>query len=373
MAGPLSDVKVVELGGIGPVPHAGMMLADLGAEVIQIVRPGAAVGATDILHRGKRSVGLDLKRPAGVEVLLELVTTVDVLIEGFRPGVAERLGVGPEPCRERNPTLVYGRMTGWGQDGPLAGAAGHDIDYIAVAGALGAIGPADTPVPPLNLVGDFGGGSMLLLVGVLAALHQARSSGAGDVVDAAMVDGAALLMAMHHGGLAGGWWNGERGSDLFDGTAPFYTTYATSDGEWMAVGALEPEFYSALLSGLGIETEDLPAQMDRTGWTGLRQRFAEVFSTRSRREWEETFAGTDACVVGVYTMAEAPGHAHLRTRATFVEVDGIVQPAPAPRFSSGSLAPGPVPLSGSDTDAVLVALGYDSLSISRLRADGVIS
>ena len=371
MPGPLSDVKVIELGGIGPVPHAGMVLADLGAEVVQLVRPGEpGPGHGDLLNRGKRSVGLDLKQPEAADIVLDLVTEADALIEGFRPGVAERLGVGPDPCHQRNPRLVYGRMTGWGQDGPLASAAGHDIDYIAVAGALAAIGPAEQPFPPLNLIGDFGGGSMLLVVGVLAALHGDRP---GQVVDAAMVDGTALLMAMHHGGRAAGWWNGRRGTDLFDGTAPFYTTYATSDGERVAVGALEPQFYAALLNGLGLDTADLPAQMDRTAWPGLRKRLAEIFSTRSRRQWEEAFSGTDACVVGIYTMDEAPGHEHLRSRGTFVELDGIVQPAPAPRFSSEPLEAGRVPAPGGDTESVLAALGYPHERVSRLRSAGVIS
>ena len=375
MPGPLSDVKVIELGGIGPVPHAGMILADLGAEVVQVVRPTTTGHpGTEVLDRGKRSIGVDLQQSAGVGIVLDLVAAADVLIEGFRPGVTERLGLGPETCRDRNPGLVYGRMTGWGQLGPLAESAGHDIDYIAVSGALAAIGPATAPTPPLNLVGDFGGGSMLLLVGVLAALQVARRTGMGQVVDAAMVDGSALLMAMHHGAVAGGWWNGVRGTDIFDGSAPFYTTYLTADGERVAVGALEPHFYAELVAVLGLAEEQLPAQMDRDGWPRLRERLAEVFATRTRSDWERAFAGTDACVAGVYSMLDAPDHPHLRDRQTFIESGGTRQPAPAPRFSGTPLdRPGPVSVAGADTAPTLEALGYPPETVSRLRSAGVIS
>lgn len=361
MPGPLTGLRIVELGGIGPVPHAGMVLADLGAEVVEIVRPGAVhVGASGVLRRGKRSVTLDLKAEGAGVVIHRLVESAAALIEGFRPGVAERLGVGPDRCLGLNPRLVYGRMTGWGQDGPWAGRAGHDIDYIAASGALASVGPADQPLPPLNLVGDFGGGSMLLVVGVLAALRHAEATGEGQVVDAAMVDGSALLMAMHHGGRAAGWWFEERGTNLFDGTAPFYTTYRTADGEWMAVGALEPQFYAAFLEGLGLTHEELPDQMDRSGWPELRRRFGEVFRTRTRADWEEIFEAVDGCVVGVYSVAEAPLHPHLRERATFVEVDGVTQPAPAPRLSVTPPArPGRVPEPGEDTAAVLAELGCE--------------
>lgn len=360
MPGPLTNLRVVELGGIGPVPHAGMILSDLGAEVVQIVRPGLVadhVTRSDVTNRGKLSVAVDLKTDP--DLVLRLCARSDVLIEGFRPGVAERLGLGPDQVREVNDRLVYGRMTGWGQEGPMAHMAGHDIDYIAVSGVLGAIGPPDRPLPPLNLVGDFGGGSMLLVVGVLAALHQRHTTGAGETVDAAMVDGSALLMAMHHGARAGGWWNGERGTDLFDGAAPFYTTYATADGGWMAVGALEPQFYTELVEGLGLDPAEMGAQMDRTRWSDTHDRFAGVFATRTRQQWEEVFGGGDACVVGVHTMDEAPTHPHLRERATFVDSDGVMQPAPAPRFSSGGLVAGPIPEPGEHTGLVLERLGLE--------------
>jgi alpha-methylacyl-CoA racemase len=376
MAGPLEGLRVVELGGIGPVPHAGMVLADLGAEVVQVSRPGMVEDVrtrTDILNRGKLSMAVDLKAEAGRDLILRLLEDSDVLIEGFRPGVAERLGLGPEECLGANSRLVYGRMTGWGQEGPLAAAAGHDIDYIAVSGALGAIGPAEHPYPPLNLVGDFGGGSMLLLVGVLAALYRVGASGEGDVVDAAMVDGSALLMAMHHGAMAGGWWVGRRGHDLFDGSAPFYTTYETADGHWMAVGALEPHFYAQLLAGLEMNPDDLPGQMERDRWPDMREEMAHRFRRRTRMEWEEVFSGTDACVVGVYGMTEAPSHPHNRFRDTFVEVDGVVQPALAPRFAStGPTTPGRVPGPGEHTAMMLRRLGVGPADTSRLARDGVV-
>lgn len=377
MAGPLSGLQVVELGGIGPVPHAGMILADLGADVVQISRPGVTDDVrtrSDVLNRGKRSAAIDLKAPDGRDLVLELMGGSDVVLEGFRPGVAERLGVGPDQCRDRNPAVVYGRMTGWGQTGPLAGRAGHDIDYIAVSGVLGSVGPASRPLPPLNLVGDFGGGSMLLLVGVLAALHARTGSGRGQVVDAAMVDGSALLMAMHHAALAGGWWQVGRGINLFDGAAPFYTTYETADGHWMAVGALEPRFFAELVSLLGLEPAKLPAQMDRERWPEMRERFANIFRSRTRQQWEEVFEGTDACVVGVYSMAEAPSHPHLMARHTFLDQDGVVQPAPAPRFSTTpNAAPGGIPRPGQHTSEVLRGLGIDDDEISRLRQQGTIA
>jgi len=347
-----------------------MILADLGAEVIEVARPGHEASVRDPLRRGKRSVVLDLKR-AG-EVGLRLAASAQVLIEGFRPGVAERLGLGPEDCLGVNPALVYGRMTGYGQDGPLAGEAGHDIDYIALSGALASIGTTEMPVPPLNLVGDFGGGSMLLVIGVLAALRHAEATGQGQVVDAAMVEGSALLMAMHHGGMADGWWRPERGTNLFDGSAPFYTTYRTADDEWVAVGALEPHFYESLLDGLGLDAADLPAQMDRSGWPALRERFARIFRTRSRAEWEEMFHGSDACVVGVYSVSEAPEHPHNRARGTFLRRNGRIEPAPAPRFSVSSTTAGEIRESGADTADVLADLGLDRSEISRLEAEGVI-
>ena len=376
MPGPLADVTVVELGGIGPVPHAGMMLADMGADVIKVVRPSASEdpwSGPTLLDRGKRSMAVDLTAEEGSAVVLDVVGTAHVLIEGFRPGVAERLGVGPDQCLQRQPSLVYGRMTGWGQDGPLAAAAGHDIDYIAVAGALGAIGTPSEPVPPLNLVGDFGGGSMLLLAGVLAALHPSSTSGRGQVVDAAMVDGTAALMAMHHGAMASGWWSADRSSNLLDGAAPFYRTYRTSDGRHVAVGALEERFFAELVRGLGLDPGAVGDQMDPSRWEDMSETFAGVFAGRTRSEWEEHFAGTDACVVGVHTMDEAPEHPHLVARGTFVTVDGIRQPSPAPRFSgTPSAVPRPVAAPGADTSEILMSLGFDESVLSRMQDRGVI-
>jgi alpha-methylacyl-CoA racemase len=346
--GPLAGLKVVELAGIGPGPHAAMILADLGADVVRIDRPagGLRVGradAPDPMLRGRRRIAADLKDPTGRETVLRLAERADVLLEGYRPGVTERLGVGPADCHARNPRLVYGRMTGWGQDGPLAPRAGHDINYISLTGALHAIGRAgERPVPQLNLVGDFGGGSMLLVVGVLAALWEAQRSGEGQVVDAAMVDGASLLAQMVWGLLGQRFWRDEREVNLLDGHAPFYDTYTCADGRHVAVGALEPQFYAALLAGLGIPAGELPEQYDRAGWPVLRDRFTEAFAARTRDEWAEAFAGTDACVTPVLAFGEVPAHPHLAARATIVERDGVAQAAPAPRFSrSVTEVPGP--------------------------------
>lgn len=336
-------MRVVEIASIGPGPFAAMVLADLGAQVVRVDRPGGSPSIPgDPLLRGRAAqVMLDLRSPGGVESLLRLVAGADVLIEGFRPGVAERLGFGPEQCTERNAGLVYGRVTGWGQDGPRAGDAGHDIDYIALAGALHPIGPVAGPLPPLNLIADFGGGGMLLVVGVLAALVDRTASGAGQVVDAAMVDGTALLMAMHHGLAAAGLWSEARGDNLLDGGAPFYRCYRTADDRFVAVGAIEPQFYAALLVGLGLDESDLPAQYDRSGWGVLHDRLAAVFVTRTRDEWGAVFSGSDACVVPVLTPAEAGADPHLTARGTFITIDGVMQPAPAPRFSrSGAAVPG---------------------------------
>jgi alpha-methylacyl-CoA racemase len=311
-----------------------MLLADLGADVIRVDRPGRA-SRDDLLNRGKRSVLVDLKSEGGREVVLRLAERADVLIEGYRPGVAERLGVGPDACWSRNPKLVYGRMTGWGQDGPLAQAAGHDIAYIAITGALHAIGRAGGPPQvPLNLLGDFGGGAMYLAVGILAALRHADQTGQGQVVDAAIVDGTAHLATLIHGMVATGGWQPERGVNLLDTGAPFYDVYETSDGGHMAVGPLEPQFYAEFVSLLGVSEEDLPAQMDIPRWPVLRKRFAEVFATRTRTEWTVVFEGTDACVAPVLSLAEASAHPHIAARGTLVEHDGKVQPAPAPRFSA---------------------------------------
>ena len=345
-SGPLAGLRVVELPGLAPTPFACMMLADLGADVVRIDRPASSSGPalapplSGPLQRGRRSVVLDLKDASGIGALLGLAAEADVLVEGFRPGVAERLGFGPVACHELNPRLVYGRLTGWGQDGPLASAAGHDIDYLAIAGALEPIGPADRPpTVPLNLVADFGGGGMLLVVGVLAALQERERSGLGQVVDAAMVDGSALLTAFLHGMHAAGQWPGPRGSNLLDGGAPFYATYATSDGGFMAIGAIEPAFYAALLDGLGLAAEPLPAQLDPKGWPVLRERFASTFANRTRDEWSAVFEGTDACVAPVLSPWEAHRHPHNAVRRVFVEVDGVQQPAPAPRFSRTPTGP----------------------------------
>ncbi len=374
MSGPLSGIRIVELAGIGPGPFCGMVLADHGAEVIQVERPGpGSLPMPRLTARGRRSIAVDLKRPEGIGIVLDLVATADGLIEGFRPGVAERLGVGPDVCLERNPRLVYGRMTGWGQEGPLASAAGHDIDYVALTGALGAIG-RERPVPPLNLVGDYGGGGMLLAFGMVAALLEVSRTGRGRVVDAAMVDGASLLMTPIYELFGLGFWRDARGANLLDGGAPFYDTYETADGGYVAVGALEPQFYAELLDGLGLAAEELPAQYDVAGWPTLSRRFAEVFRSRTRDEWESVFSGTDACVAPVLSLAEAPKHPHLRARGTFVEVGGVLQPGPAPRFSGDDgRAPRPGPEPGADTDDLLTELGWDREGIEDLRARGVVS
>ncbi|MFC0529983.1 CaiB/BaiF CoA transferase family protein [Phytohabitans kaempferiae] len=337
--GPLTGLRVVELASIGPGPHAAMILADLGADVVRIPRPGGSLAlggprAPDPLLRGRRNVAADLKDPAGRAAVLRLVAEADVLVEGFRPGVTERLGVGPARCQAVNPRLVYARMTGWGQDGPLARSAGHDINYIGLTGALHAIGRAgERPVPPLNLLGDFGGGSMLLVVGILAAVWDAGRTGAGRVVDAAMVDGVSTLAQMVWGLLHAGAWSDERERNILDGAAPFYDTYACADGRYVAVGAIEPKFYAALLAGLDLRADELPDQLDRASWPAVKARFAEVFAARTRDEWTEVFAGTDACVTPVLSFAEAARHPHLAARGTVVPHGGMPQAAPAPRFS----------------------------------------
>jgi alpha-methylacyl-CoA racemase len=373
--GPLAGVRVVELTGIGPGPFCAMLLADLGAEVLRVDRPAASrPGWPAVLARGRRSVAVDLKHPDGAGVVLDLVAAADALVEGFRPGVAERLGIGPDACLARNPRLVYGRVTGWGQEGPWRLAAGHDIDYVALAGALHPIGQAGgPPVPPLNLVGDFGGGGMLLALGVVAALLETGRSGAGQVVDAAMVDGAALLTTQFHELLAAGLWREERGANLLDGGAPFYGVYQTADGRHLAVGALEPQFYAELLRRLGLDAGDLPDQLDREGWPLLRERLAALFRTRTREEWCELLAGTDACVAPVLGFGEAPAHPHNRARGTFVDVGGVVQPAPAPRFSRTPCdPPSPAARPGEHTDQALTDWGIPPDQVTRLRATGAI-
>ncbi|WP_320785111.1 CaiB/BaiF CoA-transferase family protein [Streptomyces sp. CRN 30] len=355
--GPLTGVRVLELAGIGPGPFAAMLLADLGADVVRVDRPGGpGLGVApehDLTGRNKRSVIVDLKDPGGPARVLDLAARADALIEGYRPGVAERLGIGPGPCHARNPRLVYGRMTGWGQDGPLARRAGHDIGYIALTGTLGMIGAADgPPAVPANLLGDYAGGSLYLVVGVLAALHHARVTGTGQVVDAAIVDGTAHLSAMIHGMLAAGGWQDRRGVNILDGGCPFYGTYATSDGGYMAVGALEQRFYEEFMTLLGLP-ERVPDRDDPARWEALRAAIAARFATRTRDEWTALFEGSDACVAPVLSLREAPHHPHLAARATFTDHGGAVQPAPAPRFSAtpAAVRTGPA-RPGADTAAV---------------------
>lgn len=376
--GPLHGVRIVEIAGIGPGPFAAMMLADAGAEVVRVDRAshvGAVDGPSqDILARGRRSIGVDLKSPDGVEVVLRLVTEADALLEGFRPGVAERLGIGPDVCLERNPGLVYGRMTGWGQQGPWAPTAGHDIDYIALAGALHPVGPAaDPPPPPLNYVGDFGGGGLLLAFGITCALLESRASGQGQVVDAAMIDGAAAQTAMFHGLAAAGLWRDEREANLLDGAAPFYRTYTCADGRFIAVGALEPQFYAELLDRLDLDPRAWP-QHDQAQWPAQRERLAQLFATRTRDEWMARFEGSDACVAPVLSLTEAPAHPHHRARGTFVHEAALTQPAPAPRFSrTPTHVPGPPSQPGSHTDDVLADAGFGPDEIARLRQAGTVA
>jgi alpha-methylacyl-CoA racemase len=381
MAGPLSGIRIVEIAGIGPGPFCAMMLADLGADVIRVDRAERARAPRlpgpnlDLLNRGRRSVAVDLKSPAGVEVVLRLVDRADALIEGFRPGVMERLGLGPETCLARNPRLVYGRMTGWGQEGPLAKAAGHDINYIALSGALHAIGRTDSPPPPpLNLVGDFGGGGLLLAYGIACALVERARSGRGQVVDAAMVDGAAALMAIIYGAHAAGWWHDERQANMLDGGAHFYDSYETRDGKYVSIGSIEPQFYEQLLALTGLANEELPKQMDRSGWRPMKKRLAEIFRTRTRDEWCRIMEGTDVCFAPVLSLAEAPEHPHMKARATFVEVEGVRQPGPAPRFSR---TPGrierPPAHAGEHTDRALADWGFDPDELARLREAGAIA
>ncbi len=377
MAGPLTGTTIVELAGMGPAPFAGMMLADMGARVIHIDRPGGTPTADlghDLLLRSRSSVVIDLKHPEGVEAVLRLVEAADVLIEGFRPGVTERLGLGPEECLGRNPALVYGRVTGWGREGPLAQAAGHDLSYIALTGALHAIGRAGQgPVPPLNLVGDMGGGGMLLAYGVVCALLHARATGEGQVVDAAMVDGAAALMAMFYGLRAQGLHDDRRGVHLLDGGAPFYDVYETSDGRWVAIAPLEPRFWAELCDLLDLAPEERSAHGDPSRWPELRVRLREIFATRTRSEWEQLLGGTDACFAPVLGLAEAPEHPHNAARGTFLEADGGVQPAPAPRFgTTPPERPTPRRPAGADTRAVLEEAGYAGEEIDRLAAEGVV-
>ena len=380
--GPLEGVKIVELQGIGPGPFCGMMLSDMGAEVIRIDRAGnvaeqnPASAPIDVLARGRSSIGIDLKNPGGVEVVMKIIETADGLIEGFRPGVMERLGLGPEECLERNPKLVYGRMTGWGQEGPYSMAAGHDINYIALAGALEPIGrKGEAPVPPLNLVGDFGGGGMLLAFGMVCGIIESRKSGSGQVVDAAMVDGAATLMAMFHSMRAMGVWNDERGTNLLDTGSHFYDVYECSDGLYISIGSIEPQFYSELMRLTGLtEDGEFKRQMERGAWPNLKERITEVFKSKSRDEWCTIMEGTDVCFAPVLTIEEAPKHPHNVQRDVFTEIEGVTQPNPSPRFSRTTPSiQGPPAHAGKDTDLILESLGFDALGIQNLRADGAVA
>jgi alpha-methylacyl-CoA racemase len=383
VSGPLKGVTVIELAGIGPGPFAGMMLADMGADVVRVDRiPSAASGSglgallrnDSIVDRGRRSIALDLKDPRGVEIVLQLVARADILIEGFRPGVTEKLGLAPEVCRARNPKLVYGRMTGWGQTGPLAQAAGHDLNYIAISGALHAMGPKDRPPPPpLNLVGDYGGGGMLLALGVVAALYEAQRSGLGQVVDAAMTDGAAVLMAAQYGMAAKGFWRDERESNFLDGAAPFYASYECGDGRYVAIGPIEPQFYRELLLKCGIDDPHFANQWERAEWPALKAKLAAMFKTRSRDAWCTLLEGSDACFAPVLSMSEAPLHAHNAARATFVESNGAMQPAPAPRFDrTPSELPPPAPAIGTDGVDLLRVAGRSESEIEALIEAGVV-
>jgi alpha-methylacyl-CoA racemase len=383
MAGPLAGVRVVEMVGLGPCPFAAMMLADMGAEVIRIDRKAAA-GADnpfpmlgtkfDVMARGRRSLALDLKQPAAKEVVLQLLDQADAVLEGFRPGVMERLGFGPEACHARNPKLVYGRVTGWGQHGPLAQSAGHDLNYIALTGMLHAMGRAGTPpAPPLNLVGDFGGGGMMMAFGVVCALLEARMSGKGQVVDAAMTDGAALLGAMMYGLRAFGSWNDAREANLLDGGAPFYDSYACADGRFITIGSLEPQFYALLLQLTGADDPVFQARTDECQWPQMKARFTTLFKTRSRDEWCAVLEGTDVCFAPVLDMAEAPAHPHNEARATFIEIDGVTQPAPAPRFSrSTPEVRGAASRPGADSAAILADWGWPGDAIAALQNAHVI-
>lgn len=378
--GPLQGIKVIEIAGIGPGPFAAMALADLGAEVIRVDRAGSVPATApdgpslDLLNRGRRSIGVDLKSPEGVATVLRLVESADVLIEGFRPGVAERLGIGPDDCHAVNPRLIYGRMTGWGQDGPYASMAGHDINYIALAGVLGSIGRAgEKPVPPINLIGDFGGGGMLLALGVCAALVETARSGQGQIIDAAMTDGSALLATMVHSFKAMGVW-GERGTNMLDTGAPFYDVYECSDGEYVSIGSIEPQFYAELMRITGLGDTDLPHQQSRADWSAMKEEFAAAFATKTRDEWCQLMEGTDVCFAPVLSIEEAVAHPHNAQRQTFVEVDGVPQPAPAPRFSRtpGEIA-GPPPHAGQHSDDVLRDAGFSDDEIASLRASGAVA
>ena len=373
--GPLRGLRIIELAGIGPGPFCGMMLSDMGAEVIRVDRVGGSGGRRrDVLARNRRSIAVDLKQPAGVEVVLKLVESADGLFEGFRPGVMERLGLGPETCLARNKKLVYGRMTGWGQEGPIAHAAGHDINYIGLAGALHAIGePGGKPVPPLNLIGDFGGGGMLLAYGLVCGLLEASRSGEGQVIDAAMVDGAASLMAMFFS-MAGHGFKDARGANMLDGGAHFYNTYETRDGKYVCIGAIEPQFYAELVEKAGLDKERFAPQMDAAAWDGFKAELTAVFKAKTRDEWCAIMEGSDVCFAPVLSIFEAPSHPHNRHRGTFVEVDGVTQPAPSPRFSrTPAKVAGAARAPGQDTRAVLADVGLTADEIDALAETGAVA
>jgi alpha-methylacyl-CoA racemase len=371
--GPLQGLRLLEISGIGPGPYCAMVLADMGAEVVRIVRPGPGQfggrPTHDLLSRSRRSICVDLKRREGIDTILRLCDQADGIFEGFRPGVMERLGLGPDVCLARNPRLVYGRMTGFGQEGPLAQAAGHDINYIAVSGVLAHIGRAgQPPTPPINLIGDFGGGGLLLAFGMVCALLERVRSGKGQVVDAAMVDGAAALMTIFHGAQQAGFWKDAVGTNMLDSGAPFYDAYETSDGKYVAIGSIEPQFYAELLQKLGLDGEDLPDQNDPAGWPVLRKRFTDVFRSRTRDEWCQVLEGSDACFAPVLTMAEARVHPHNRARNAFVDVAGVAQPRPAPRFSRTEAdVPRPASAGGADTEEVLREWGFADAEVAQLR------
>ncbi|WP_147113120.1 CaiB/BaiF CoA-transferase family protein [Tateyamaria sp. syn59] len=369
MPGPLDGLKVVEMAGLGPVPLAGQLLCDLGADVTVIDRASAPLNLHDVNRRGKRSIALNLKSGAGVAVVRDLIGRADILIEGFRPGVMERLGLAPSDLPD---ALIYGRMTGWGQEGPLAHTAGHDLTYLAQTGVLSLLATADAPPkPPLNLIADYGGGSMFLIFGILSAVIARGRTGKGQVVDAAMIDGVPAMMGLLHGFMASGFWSNEPGTNWLDGGAPFYRCYRCADGADIAVAALEPQFYAALLDGLGLDAAGLPDQNDRRQWMTMARMFEDFFASRTRDEWVEKFAGTDACVAPVLSMAEAQRDPHLATRGTYVAPDGVVQAAPAPRFSQSSpRKPTPPTAPGADAHALLVELGYDDVRIDDLRRQG---
>lgn len=374
--GPLQGTRVIELAGIGPGPFCGMMLADMGAEVIRVDRitGESSFRVNDVLTRGRRSIAIDLKSSDGREVILRLCEEADAIFEGFRPGVTERLGIGPEDCMARNSRLVYGRMTGWGQDGPMAQAAGHDINYIALAGALHGIGrKGERPVPPLNLVGDFGGGGMLLAFGLVCAMLETQKSGKGQVVDAAMVDGAATLMAMFFTMKASGMYSDERGTNLLDGGAHFYDSYETSDGKYISLGSIEPQFYALLVEKAGLDKEDFSNQMDQGKWSELKADLIELFKTKTRDEWCDIMEGTDICFAPVLSLSEVADHPHNKARATFAELEGMLQPTPAPRYSRSTVSLTHASrMAGEDSRVVLAQVGYDEKRIDQLIEDGVI-